>query len=60
MSKEKPEKKSIFLPQEIEEWDLTLDMGILPKDISLTQNIGCVGGTSKKVIKSTSETKGKS
>jgi hypothetical protein len=31
-----------------EEWDLSEGFGILPKDISLTQNIGCVGGKSKK------------
>jgi hypothetical protein len=60
MSKKKPLKTSIILPPEVEEWDLTLDMGILPKDISLTQNIGCVGGTAKKIIKRPSESEGKS
>ena len=37
---------------EEEEWDLSQGMGILPDDISLTQNIGCVGGRSKKPINS--------
>ncbi|MFN3998855.1 hypothetical protein [Algoriphagus sp.] len=40
--KPKPEK-----PIE-EEWDLSEGMGILPSDISFTQNIGCVGGKPKK------------
>lgn len=31
-----------------EEWDLSEGMGILPDDISLTQNIGCVGGKTSK------------
>lgn len=31
-----------------EEWDLSEGMGILPSDISLTQNVGCVGGKVKK------------
>ncbi len=30
-----------------EEWDLR-GMGILPEDIALTQNIGCVGGKAQK------------
>jgi hypothetical protein len=34
--------------EEIQEWDLTQEFGIFPKDISLTQNIGCVGGKNKK------------
>jgi hypothetical protein len=33
---------------EIQEWDLSQSFGILPDDISLTQNIGCVGGKKKK------------
>ena len=33
---------------EAEDWDLSEGMGILPSDIPLTQNIGCVGGNSKK------------
>jgi plastocyanin domain-containing protein len=33
---------------EIQEWDLSHSFGILPNDISLTQNIGCVGGKKKK------------
>ena len=31
-----------------EEWDLSNGMGIFPDDISLTQNIGCVGGKTSK------------
>lgn len=42
MKKKKPEK------QQPEEWDLSEGMGILPSEISLTQNIGCVGGKPKK------------
>jgi hypothetical protein len=30
------------------EWDLSEGFGIFPEGISLTQNIGCVGGKSKK------------
>jgi hypothetical protein len=33
---------------EIQEWDLSQPFGIFPDDISLTQNIGCVGGKKKK------------
>jgi plastocyanin domain-containing protein len=33
---------------EIQEWDLSQQHGIFPDDISLTQNIGCVGGKKKK------------
>lgn len=33
---------------EIQEWDLSQSFGIFPEDISLTQNIGCVGGKKKK------------
>lgn len=38
------------LPEEpmATEWDLSEGFGILPNDVSLTQNIGCVGGKSKK------------
>ena len=43
--KKKPE-------QEIaSEWDLSQGMGILPDDLSLTQNIGCVGGKPAKAEK---------
>lgn len=42
-SKKSPEKET-----EAEEWDISKSMGILPDDISFTQNIGCVGGKSKK------------
>lgn len=31
-----------------EEWDLSEGMSILPDNVSLTQNIGCVGGKPKK------------
>ncbi|MDP2040283.1 MAG: hypothetical protein Q8S14_12135 [Algoriphagus sp.] len=31
-----------------EDWDLSEGMGILPSDISLTQNIGCVSERIKK------------
>lgn len=34
--------------EEIQEWDLTQEFGIFPKDVSLTQNIGCVGSKKKK------------
>lgn len=30
------------------DWDLIEEMGILPKNRSLTQNVGCVGGKSQK------------
>lgn len=40
--KPKPEKPIV------EEWDMSEGMGILPDDISFTQNIGCVGGKPKK------------
>ena len=33
---------------EPEELDLTEGMGILPEDVPFTQNIGCVGGKTKK------------
>lgn len=39
--KNPPEKETEI---EAEEWDLSEGMGILPSDISFTQNIGCVGG----------------
>lgn len=32
------------------EWDLSQGMGILPDDISFTQNIGCVGSKNKKEV----------
>jgi hypothetical protein len=41
----KSKKKSESLAAE---WDLSEGMGILPSDISLTQNVGCVGGANKK------------
>lgn len=42
MKKKKPQ------PPLAEEWDLSEGMGILPNDIPLTQNVGCVGGKPKK------------
>lgn len=48
--KTKPEdQKPKVQESEAEEWDLSQGMGILPEDVPLTQNIGCVG--SKKEIK---------
>jgi len=48
--KSKPEKPKLKVQEsEAEEWDLSQGMGILPDDIPLTQNIGCVG--SKKEVK---------
>lgn len=44
--KHKPKKKPIEEAY-AEDWDLENGMGILPEDISLTQNIGCVGGRKK-------------
>lgn len=44
MEKKKTNKNE---PKPVEEWDLSEGMGILPQDISFTQNIGCVGGKSK-------------
>jgi len=38
-----PPKKKKPEQEEASEWDLSEGMGILPDDISLTQNIGCVG-----------------
>jgi hypothetical protein len=44
----KPKKPIQDKPEEqAEEWDLSQGMGILPPDISLTQNIGCVGSKNK-------------
>lgn len=45
---EKPKEKRE--ESEAEEWDLSQGMGILPDNVSLTQNIGCVGGKNKKEI----------
>ncbi len=56
MKKNKPIKPQ----EEIEEWDLTSDMGILPKDIPFTQNIGCVGGKVKKEERKSARDEGKS
>lgn len=42
-------KKKKSLPEELAtEWDMEEGMGILPKDKSLTHNIGCVGTKQKK------------
>lgn len=42
-------KKKKTSPQPLaEEWDFSKGFGILPSDIPLTQNIGCVGKPKKK------------
>ncbi|WP_192347675.1 hypothetical protein [Algoriphagus sp. Y33] len=41
-------KKNHEKPTDVEEWDLSEGMGILPTDIPFTQNIGCVGAKIKK------------
>jgi hypothetical protein len=53
MKKQKPQKPLA------EVWDFSEGMGILPVDISLTQNVGCVGGKDKKpkTVMSNSENK---
>ena len=51
-------KKKKLLEEPIAtEWDLSQGTGILPDDISFTQNIGCVGGKSPKSKKAESEKK---
>ncbi len=50
--KSKPENPKLQVQESVaDEWDLSQGMGILPDDISLTQNIGCVSGKSKKEVK---------
>lgn len=46
MKNTKP-KKTTHKEIEAEDWDISKGMGILPDDISFTQNIGCAGGKSK-------------
>lgn len=59
--KSKPEKsKPKTQESEAEEWDLSQGMGIFPDDISLTQNIGCVGGSGKKPSSEKSDSENKS
>lgn len=45
-------KKKLKIPESevsgLEEWNPLEGHGILPKDISLTQNIGCAAGKSTK------------
>lgn len=41
-------KKQKKLPELSEEWDISQGMGILPEEVPFTQNIGCVGGKTKK------------
>ena len=41
-------KKKAKTEEFADTWDLSKGMGILPEDISFTQNIGCVGGNTKK------------
>jgi hypothetical protein len=49
MKKIFPMKKKKTSPQPLaEEWDFSKGFGILPSDIPLTQNIGCVGKPKKK------------
>lgn len=45
--KKKSQPKSNMEVPKVEDWDLTQDFGIIPKDIALTQNIGCVSDRSK-------------
>ncbi|SMP27753.1 hypothetical protein SAMN06265367_105142 [Algoriphagus winogradskyi] len=47
MENNKP-KKMTDKETEAEDWDISKGMGILPDDVAFTQNIGCVGGKSKK------------
>lgn len=42
----KKQKKS--KPTPAEDWDFTEGFGGIPEDVSLTKNIGCAGGNSKK------------
>lgn len=53
-------KKQKKLPPEVEEWDLSEGMGILPSDVPFTQNIGCVGGKREKPNSEKSKDKNKS
>lgn len=48
-------KKTTEKDTEAEEWDLSEGMGILPNDVPFTQNIGCVGGKTKKPARATSK-----
>lgn len=52
-------KKSKSIPPFAEEWDFSEGMGIIPEGVSLTQNIGCVGGSAKKVTPQISKKKNK-
>lgn len=47
INSQKKHSETIPLSQVAVEWDMTTGMGILPADIPLTQNIGCVGGKPK-------------
>jgi len=59
--KPKSEKqKSKIQETESQERDLSQGMGIFPDDISLTQNIGCVGGSGKKSTSKKSDSENKS
>jgi hypothetical protein len=54
----KNKKNTPKLPKEESlEWDLTEDFGLFPKDIPLTQNIGCAGGKPDKSKKDNPEAK---
>lgn len=41
-------KKKAPIAEEPQEWDLEAGFGILPEDISLTQNLGCASSRPKK------------
>ncbi|MEP0712552.1 hypothetical protein [Algoriphagus sp.] len=45
--KKKNDKKEAEKEIEIEDWEMSEGMGILPDDVPFTQNIGCVGGSTK-------------
>lgn len=49
MKKKRQNPIATIQAEQAEEWDLTQGMGIVPSDISLTQNIGCVGNKKKKL-----------
>jgi hypothetical protein len=42
-----PKQKTPIQMPESDDWDFVKEMGIIPEDISLTQNIGCVGESRK-------------
>ncbi|WP_343848460.1 hypothetical protein [Algoriphagus jejuensis] len=44
-------KKKEIKTEEVVAWDLSQKMGIIPDDVSLTQNIGCVRDKPRKADK---------